>query len=445
MPSSKLEKQTAEQLLNIHLQQTYKDKVGMLSKKLFADGKSYFIDRKTGMTPAQPAVVHVDVMDGFIAKKRLLKRKGLWIINDATESCPILDDLTKSALALTNEEATGIVASKAKLTIKLFAYNRVNSLHRCLNALRNAYYDGDSVNLQIFIDFDEISTEFPPVVLQTAETFLWPHGSKEIIYRTSHAHIRQQWLESWYPSADSFHSNEIEFAIFVEDDVEVSMFYYRWAKLAIKNYYLSPDSNPTRLMGISLQKIWLDFTNYPARFDKKIKDHGKSLLYQVPSTWGVIMSPSHWRTFRQWYDLQIRKNRLMQNDTGNPHHVLQPFLPGNLLSNVWYKQSQGKMFLPWLIKFAYEMGWYFLYPNLPTKSLIINHQEPGAFNEESLGLDSLLLYNENEVGSSRNLYEMHQLKDLDLYDICGQLSTPAKLDENKQLGQVICVKHEEPP
>ena len=61
------------------------------------------------------------------------------------------------------------------------------------------------------------------------------------IFETNHG-LRAAWFESWYPKPDD------EYCIIIEDDLEVSPFWYTWLKKAWLNY-----GNRTDMAGIALQ------------------------------------------------------------------------------------------------------------------------------------------------------------------------------------------------
>lgn len=142
-------------------------------------------------------------------------------------------------------------------TIKLLTYDRLPSLRRCLQSLDLADYDADDrVNLHVFVDHfrnnsDLIDSKLDESrrILEFLDRFRWKHGEKIVHYRTSNAGLQAQWLEAWWPISDD------DFAFIVEDDLEVSKFYYRFLKGLIGKYYYgsSEGFNPS-IYGASLQR-----------------------------------------------------------------------------------------------------------------------------------------------------------------------------------------------
>lgn len=406
-----------------------------LSPDLFANGENFFRKKIPQQKGIRPVVVHNDLMEGLLGKRALFKRRAMWMISDGGDQCPIPNKLETASETYLLE--------KSVITIKLLTYNRPESLLRCLLSLRNAEYFGNDVPLDIFIDYDQNSNSFPTAVMQISDEFFWPHGEKRVYYRNIHVGITTQWIEAWFPALETTNSQK-EFAFFVEDDVEVSQFYYRWLIEAVKTYYLSSKHDSRLLFGISLQNIKNNPTNqFPQNFPTN-----QSLLYQLPSTWGVLFSPNHWKTFRIWYELQVRRNQNILTSSNmtleqgiQDVHVrdqLYPIIKGNHPANRLYISSNGQYFLSWLIRFTLETKSYFLYPHLPNYALIINHQEPGEFQKEAVGPNSKLLKYEHEIShNSRSLYSMAPLSALPIADFCGKTTSHEAIEQTNE-NQIIC-------
>ena len=163
------------------------------------------------------------------------------------------------------------------------------SLGRCLDSLVSADYAGHNVTLHVFIDHfpisDEASSlhgklkeddssssssngklkEVPPSsssssslinaklkeaheILQYVDRFIWPHGPKQIHYRSQNVGLQGQWLEAWWPASDH------EFAFVVEDDMILSPLYFKYLRRIIHTYYFDPSNYDPTIYGISLQR-----------------------------------------------------------------------------------------------------------------------------------------------------------------------------------------------
>jgi hypothetical protein len=180
--------------------------------------------------------------------------------------------LEPNSTALQQWTATN-TTQKFKLTLKLLTMNRFSSLKRCIASLLAAHYDGDKVDLDIYIDHapttwtdgiqvnpqsdgnGENTTESrlrdwrqtQRIARYIANHVHWhPIGEKRIHVRSENVGTAKQWIEAWWPTSRN------EFAMFIEDDMEVSPFYYRYLKKAIQRYYY--DQYDQRVFGLSLQR-----------------------------------------------------------------------------------------------------------------------------------------------------------------------------------------------
>nr|POE80229.1 hypothetical protein CFP56_30261 [Quercus suber] len=143
-------------------------------------------------------------------------------------------------------------------TIKVLAFNRLDSLSRCLRSLAAADYLSDPVHLHIHIDhFASSNNDSLQLdrnlgsshrILEFVDEFEWRFGEKLVHYRTGNAGLQAQWLEAWWPSSDN------EFAFVVEDDLEVSPLYYRFIRSLIVNFYYNASNYSPYIFGASLQR-----------------------------------------------------------------------------------------------------------------------------------------------------------------------------------------------
>lgn len=153
------------------------------------------------------------------------------------------------------------VPSTFSFTVKVLAFDRIESLRRCLRSLSAADYGGDRVDLHVFVDhfrgLDPAANESDLVdgklreahrILNFLDRFGWQHGEKLVHYRTGNAGLQAQWLEAWWPGSDD------EFAFVVEDDLEVSPLYYKFLKGLIARYYYDPSNFSPSIYGASLQR-----------------------------------------------------------------------------------------------------------------------------------------------------------------------------------------------
>ncbi|KAM6595968.1 hypothetical protein CsatA_006492 [Cannabis sativa] len=307
--------------------------------------------------------------------------------------------------------------------IKVLAYNRLDSLARCLRSLAAADYLSDRVHLHVYIDhfaFVNGSTDVDRMledshrILEFADGFSWKFGEKLVHYRTQNAGLQAQWLEAWWPESDD------EFAFVVEDDLEVSPLYYKFLRSLIVNYYYGdPDFRPY-IYGASLQRPRF----VPGKHGNKIQlDNGTRIfLYQLVGTWGQLLFPKPWKEFRLWYDKHKAKG-------------IKPFLDG-MVTNGWYKKMGERIWTPWFIKFIHSRGYYNFYTNfLNERALSVSHRDAGVNYGKTAGPDSNLL---DENSLDFNLLEMQPLKNLKWYDFCFREVLPERVVRNfDELGPVL--------
>ncbi|XP_004515514.1 uncharacterized protein [Cicer arietinum] len=247
--------------------------------------------------------------------------------------------------------------NKMRLTISIITQNRVNSLSRLLKSLSNAYYLGDEVPITFNMD-----SKVDESTIKLVGSFNWPHGPKTLRRRIIQGGLIRAVSESWYPSSDN------DFGLLLEDDIEVSPYYYLWIKYALMSYHYDPQVSLPELSSISL---------YTPRIVEVVKERPKwnatqffkqihpntPYLHQLPCSWGAVFFPKHWREFYVYMNM-----RFTENAKENPVQIPKS------RTNGW--QASWKKFL---IDMMYLRGYVSLYPNFPQQaSFSTNHMEPGA-------------------------------------------------------------------
>ncbi|KAK9273033.1 hypothetical protein L1049_017840 [Liquidambar formosana] len=322
------------------------------------------------------------------------------------------------------------------LTIKLLAFDRLDSLSRCLRSLASADYGGDKVNLHIYIDHFahtdsgndgsgslvlDKKLEGSHRILEFVDGFVWNFGEKLVHYRTGNAGLQAQWLEAWWPSSDN------EFAFVVEDDLEVSPLYYKFLRGLIVNYYHNTSNFSPSIYGASLQRPRF----VPGKHGNKMQlESGKRLfLYQLVGTWGQLLFPKPWKEFRLWYDTHKAKG-------------IKPYLQG-MVTTGWYKKMGERIWTPWFIKFIHSRGYFNIYTNFQReRALSISHRDAGVNYGKTAGPDSSLL---DESSLDFDLLEMQSLSNLKWYDFCFREVLPGRVVRSfYELGSVLysVQKHE---
>ncbi|KAG7019279.1 hypothetical protein SDJN02_18239, partial [Cucurbita argyrosperma subsp. argyrosperma] len=247
--------------------------------------------------------------------------------------------------------------NKMRISINIITQNRAGSLTRLLKSLKDAYYLGDEIPISFNMD-SKVDEE----TIKLVSSFEWPHGPKSLRRRIIQGGLIRAVSESWYPASDD------DYGLLLEDDIEVSPYYYLWIKYALLAYHYDPQISLPELSSISL---------YTPRLVEVVKERPKwnateffkrihpntPYLHQLPCSWGAVFFPKHWREFYVYMN-----TRFTENAKENPVQIPKS------RTNGW--QASWKKFL---IDMMYLRGYVSLYPNFPNQaSFSTNHMEPGA-------------------------------------------------------------------
>ena len=177
-------------------------------------------------------------------------------------------------------------ASMGKFTIIIISMDRFSSLNRLLSSLKETDYLSDEVNLVIRFDLPKRPTpQWRNQVDAFRENLVWNTGSVKVVVAEANMGLRRAWLEAWKPGTDS------EYAIILEDDIEVSPVWYKWLKGALLAY-----QSRTDLAGISLQRQSL--VPLKKAKNKHISDNGgKPFLYKLVGSIGYSPVAKVWLDF----------------------------------------------------------------------------------------------------------------------------------------------------
>ncbi|KAJ4785276.1 Glycosyltransferase family protein 2 [Rhynchospora pubera] len=247
--------------------------------------------------------------------------------------------------------------NRMRISVNIITQNRATSLHRLLTSLKNAFYLSDEVPLSFNMD-----SKVDEATLKMVGSFQWPHGPKTIRRRIIQGGLIRAVSESWYPASDD------DFGLLLEDDIEVSPYYYLWIKYALLAYHYDPQVSLPELSSISLYtprivEVVKERPKWnPTEFFKKIHPN-TPYLHQLPCSWGAVFFPKHWREFYAYMAA-----RFTEDAKQNPVQIPKS------RTNGW--QASWKKFL---IDMMYLRGYVSLYPNFPNQSSFsTNHMEPGA-------------------------------------------------------------------
>ncbi|KAL2651335.1 hypothetical protein R1flu_019463 [Riccia fluitans] len=232
-------------------------------------------------------------------------------------------------------------------------------------------------------------------VLAVADRWEWDSGTKVVHYRSKAAGYQGQWIESWWPSSDD------EFALILDDDVELSPLFYRYVRSLISTYYYQEAQYDPSIYGISLQRPQLvpGKSGHPIKLDVRTR----LFMYEMVGIWGQVFFPKPWKEFRAWYDT-------------NKNHGQKPLLEG-MLTTDWYREHGEKMWTPWFVKFVHSRGYYSLYTNfLKDRVLSVSHRSESPKTKIYAGCDSDLIGPNSTF--DLEIFHMAPMKTIKRYDFC---------------------------
>lgn len=268
----------------------------------------------------------------------------------------------------------GIDASaEPKLRIIVLTMDRASSLRRLLGSLQAANYDGDRVDLDIWVDkasdkgsdngaISDQAEEAQTLMMSTASEANWTYGVRTLHKRLENAGLYEQWIYTWNVTEET-----TEACVILEDDLEVSPSFYLWLKQARQLY--AADSS---VAAFTLQRAELRPRQVPGVASGKLRIDASVPVfkYRLLGTWGFSPEKRAWLEFRAWYEE-------MRNIGARPY-------VDNLMTTSWYKsQEKGAsvaktMWSQWFIKFADLNDYFTVYANLPDKkTLASNYREGG--------------------------------------------------------------------
>lgn len=239
--------------------------------------------------------------------------------------------------------------------------DRAKSLTRLLESLVAADYDEDVVDLNIWIDRPNDGRPINKDVVDISRNAVWKHGTKTIHKRTVNAGLYQQWIYTW-----NITSETTEFAVILEDDLEVSPSFYKWLRVARAAYAQDPEVAAFTLQRSTLRpRQRRGIASGPLRI---AKEH-HVFKYRLLGTWGFAPQRDHWIEFRKWFEAKRERDE-------------KPYVDG-LVTTQWYKSQEKNGFAPnmwsqWWIKFADEKNYFTLTGHLPDgTTLAANWRESG--------------------------------------------------------------------
>lgn len=219
--------------------------------------------------------------------------------------------------------------------------------------------EGDRIIVDIFIDKLNPKTKKPAKKLQDFTMYgyhaLTVGVAKWFRFRSKlevNVHLQQkhvgiygQWIDSWRPRKGSK-----ELALIVEDDLDLSPYFWKWLKAAYHKY-----GNAKNVIGFSLRGNEIVAGKKSGQW-LVTSDYHNAFMYKLIGSHGFAPVPKFWRDFRAWFRKVSR------------HKRFKPYVPG-ITQTQWYKgfekinQTSG-MWSQWAIYYTWVRKLFIVYPNI---------------------------------------------------------------------------------
>ena len=267
---------------------------------------------------------------------------------------------------------TNFVSCVTLFRIVVLTWNRPAALTRLLTSLENTFYQwegstqdpGWEVVLEIHVDGG--GGEEGGAVRDIARNFQFSHGEKILVMKTENEGALEAWRSVW-----SWRDKEL--FLMVEDDAELSPWWYRWLANTWRAYGGRDD-----LAAISLYKQSYVVWPQPDMVDigSKVDDH--VFLYRLPALFANSPHPLHWHRFITDYG-----------------HQLGPCPPGihccgeegDCKEKEDEKETQhyqDQDVEPWMLKYNLDKDLFTLYM-ADENTMALDHREEGHHYQNSFG------------------------------------------------------------
>ncbi|KAK2142550.1 hypothetical protein LSH36_940g01036 [Paralvinella palmiformis] len=253
------------------------------------------------------------------------------------------------------------------LRIIVMTFSRSESLRKLLLSLNKLEMDGHKASLEIWVDKKRDGDRHNIVddlTLQIAQSFSWSRGQTRVHIHKKHVGIYGQWLDTWRPDRGGK-----ELALFLEDDITVSPFAYRWLKAVHQKYGSRND-----IAGYTLQSEQVKTAHIRRSINRP--RHDAVFLYKLLGSWGYAPHPKSWCHFQDWYR-EVKKD-----------FDFHPYVSKAMIMTRWYKifekqNKQDTMWTMWHIYYCDRFNKFTVYNNIPVLAnsssnlLSVNRMEAG--------------------------------------------------------------------
>ncbi|KAL4228460.1 hypothetical protein ACF0H5_011507 [Mactra antiquata] len=261
-----------------------------------------------------------------------------------------------------------LIGKPYKLEIICMVLDRTKSLKRLLDSLNEAVYDKDEILLSVWIDRNKAGM-YDYKTYQAANTFIFKHGDYKVNIHKQHVGLYGQWLKT-YDFKDSY--SKAAMVVFLEDDITVSPFFYKYLKIVHSKYDSQSDVNGYALQGTT--------TKHASGSSDDLQGPKGQPVFKYPTlgTWGFSPNMPNWEKFLIWYDEKSRNKSF------------HPYVPFHK-STEWYKAHEkentaDRMWSIWHVYYAWLNKEYTIYSNFPNhQGLTTNWQEDGLHFTGAVG------------------------------------------------------------
>ncbi|KAI9357176.1 hypothetical protein BD770DRAFT_345109 [Pilaira anomala] len=297
-----------------------------------------------------------------------------------------------------------------------------HALARLLNSASAAHYLGDDVELTILMDYstDQVTQTF-------VNNYNWKFGPKSVRHRIAQASQSHLFVESWYPASNH------EYALILNNEIELSVYYYSWLKYTVLKYrYLEPENTTTKdMFGISLYTPPLIETDPKGRYPfdpnhvltESNLTQNTPFLMQWPSYSGALFFPEHWREFHDYITAR----------TADIHGFdMQDIRVPELRSNDWVKSWRR-----YFEELIYLRGYSMLYPNFKNKKSLSTHhlelrkQKMREEYQDAISIFDLPLMTQDDDDDEMRqlLLDLPSFDHLPIFDLWGKITNGEQLKE----------------
>ena len=210
---------------------------------------------------------------------------GLWLLNRLNRVYDIRHEALSNNKLLreqfTDEQKLSVLQqTNFSLKLILLTMNRSQSFQRLWKSITNAIPINRTINIVIHVDMDK-NDDKRRKYLDYLNSLRSLHGDVHVITYSTPRGLKAIMMEAWYPL------NNDEYAIFLEDDIELSPYFLVYIDKLVKVYFYNLKLHK-HLFGISL---------YNQRFNEVIEEYinisnsHQLYVYQMPQSWGAVYAP----------------------------------------------------------------------------------------------------------------------------------------------------------